>query len=337
MAVDLRPNPLYRAAVAVSGRAGAEPGPGRDLPESDGQGVHGTISLDESLRGCPDGLLAFDAGDGWRRQPGAGRRGQSRHFSSPDGCAGPFQAPTVAPASRRARLTFSWRQRWCRKPGVHFRRRGEQTRHRPLARSRPSWQPGMPTTSGMGRDAGPRSGPTRCECLSSCWYWEHWLSLGWLIHSVTKTTGQKSDRVAEVTPSKNPRLPEARSTRTRVPSQPPARPLTTPVPPPTRSGRPTSPNEQVTKRLVPPRSRFGQVPPKSVDRYPKSPGAAPKTVLVPEKVTQPEPAVLDNFHVRAVSCLQRDDGMICTLLITDLFGDRVIKTKNGGGASDSIC
>ena len=44
MAAILRPNPLYRAAVAVRARAGAEPGPGRNLPEGDGQGVHGPLS-----------------------------------------------------------------------------------------------------------------------------------------------------------------------------------------------------------------------------------------------------------------------------------------------------
>jgi len=44
----------------------------------------GTLSVDESLRGCPAGLLAL-ARAGRRRQPGAGRRGQSRHFPSPNG------------------------------------------------------------------------------------------------------------------------------------------------------------------------------------------------------------------------------------------------------------
>ena len=88
MAAILRPNPLYRAAVAVSAGAGAEPGPGRNLSEGDGQGVHGPLSLDESLREGPAGLLAFDARDGWRRQPGADRRGQSRRFSNPHGRAG---------------------------------------------------------------------------------------------------------------------------------------------------------------------------------------------------------------------------------------------------------
>ena len=65
----------------------------------------------------------------------------------------------------------------------------------------------------------------------------------------------------------------------------------------------------------------------------KSPDPSTKLGRVPAEVTQPKPSVIQNFHVRVVSCLQQGDELICTLVITDRVGKRALRSNNGGNAT----